>query len=644
MRIIRWIIAAILVLLPVGIATPAQAADTLRSFVCTSSIDWRCQPANLPILIELGVVEAGAAGGGAAGGTAVVGASAGGATGGLSVGGSAAGLGILSVAYCWIISIITPTNCDAAAKGIMGMNGVKDLTLKTDPTWTPPAGFTCDWPGGPRTSGTGSLSAALTHSCVSNPLVANSSSNWASASVVGDFVFRAVPSGTGSRGLTMTIDPTGTPAGAWQLKVIVRCQNTTTPGLSTTTPVQTINSVTTGGDASTTVVVATTTLCGSGYLPRAVEMQVGPSTSITYGTIWNYLDPEPVPASTDIRGESQTTIICKNPATGETLPVTTSTGQQVVPPGSDIRVADAACPLGWINISTKIDFDPFGTAPPVEVVPPTAPDPGIESLPDDYPDCFPAPSSGACALTLWQVQPSGGLLSCGEIGQLCIGWAQSPSAPSQYKCYYGPYEIDLNKCSAYRAPEHGVLPNTKPDGSTIPYNEPVPSSWGNPTLDPITGLPVPVPTPSTPLDPERAECFPTGWGALNPVSWVIQPMMCALERAFVPRPSAIQSMVDGVAGAWESTMFAQLEPIVAPFLTLPVFDGCDGLPIDMDFDWPIVWGIHWRFGEACEGPLNTTAQIVRAITGVGIVLLGIRTLTSMFGGVIQFRGFGKSGE
>jgi len=60
MRARGWIAAgvvAVFALVPVGLATPAQAADAVRSLSCISSVT--CNPANLPIVAELGIGSAG---------------------------------------------------------------------------------------------------------------------------------------------------------------------------------------------------------------------------------------------------------------------------------------------------------------------------------------------------------------------------------------------------------------------------------------------------------------------------------------------------------------------------------------------------------------------------------------------------------
>lgn len=48
-------------------------------------------------------------------------------------------------------------------------------------------------------------------------------------------------------------------------------------------------------------------------------------------------------------------------------------------------------------------------------------------------------------------------------------------------------------------------------------------------------------------DGESGDCFPSGWGALNPVSWVKQPVQCALRWAFVPSAGAVDEFKSGVS-------------------------------------------------------------------------------------------------
>lgn len=629
-------LSGVLALVVPGVS-PAQAVDVYKTFVCTSSIDPRCNPANLPILIELGIVQ-----GGAGTGTAVVtGTAAGGAPAAGLIANGAVGLGITGIFACILMG-----ECETGiVKAISKTGGVEGLLLETDPAWTPPSPtFMCNWPH-TRSSPDG-LSAAYLADKSCNSLPLHSASNVAPGSLVevGDFqMFGAITPGTSDRGVTITIDPVGTPSASWNVSVILNCGGPFNTATSVPYPI-------TGSATSATVVHNMSTLCPSGLTPRFVQVVAGTGSTWVVGVGWNYLDPTPSgPASPDIRGQAQTTIECLDPSTMDTVTVTVPSDAQVVTPGDYIAVPDAYCPLGWINTETRIDWKPFGETEWEPIVEPTPTHPEIVELPTEYPDCFPAPAGQPCELTLWQVQPNGDLDFCGGIGQLCIGWAQSPQADDRYQCRYGSYVIDLNKCSAYRFPDEGILPNVDPDGETIPYRAPRPAPDSNPVMDPATGLPVAVPVtpPAGDIVPGRTDCFPTGWGVLNPVSWVLQPLRCGLEWAFVPRTSVVTQTQQGWDAKIGSTVLGQMNAVGAEFVAMfEVSAGsCQGPPVPIEFGPGPLFGsggmseTYYPF-SACDEPMAGFAAMFNVLSlglmFVAAQLASIRYVAATFG----FLGFG----
>lgn len=618
-------LSGVLALVP-SYVSPVQAAEVVKTFVCTSSIDPRCNPANLPILIELGIVQ-----GGAGTGTAVVtGTAAGGAPAAGLIANGAVGLGITGIFACVLMG-----ECETGiVKATSKTGGVEGLLLETDPLWTPPAGWTCNWPT-TRSSVDGGPSIVTTLASACNNLPLHQSSTVAVGSLVvrGDFQFFGTVSG---REFTAIIDPVGTPSGGWSVAYRLHCSG----AFSTIGPVTYV----TGGASGTPVTLANPTLCPSGLTPQAAVVQVGTGSEFWVGTGWNYLEPTPSgPADPNIRGQAQTTIECLDPATSDTLTVTVPSDAQVVTPGDYIAVPDAYCPAGWINTETRIDWKPFGETDWEPIVEPTPTHPEIVELPTEYPDCFPAPAGQPCELTLWQVQPNGDLDYCGGIGQLCIGWAQSPQADDRYQCRYGNYVIDLNKCSAYRFPDEGILPNVDADGDTIPYNAPRPAPDSNPVLDPLTGTPVvpAVPGPGAEIEPGRSNCFPTGWGVLNPASWVLQPLRCALEWAFVPRPSVAAAAQSGWNAKIGLTVLGQIGTVTDAFVDMFEVEsgGCQGPPFRFriggdSFPGGGIDETYYPF-SACDEPMAGFATIFNFLSlglmFVAAQLASIRYTAAAFG-------------
>lgn len=101
------------------------------------------------------------------------------------------------------------------------------------------------------------------------------------------------------------------------------------------------------------------------------------------------------------------------------------------------------------------------------------------------------------------------------------------------------------RCTLERVPGVQAPPVTEPgpDGVPVPGGAGAPApaapetcSWGPYTMPAgdCVGLPDPAPAPVPVPGQSDGACFPSGWGLLNPVQWVLQPTKCALVWAFVP--------------------------------------------------------------------------------------------------------------
>jgi hypothetical protein len=294
--------------------------------------------------------------------------------------------------------------------------------------------------------------------------------------------------------------------------------------------------------------------------------------------------------------------------------------------GEDIAIPDVLCDADEVATGTEVEFAPSTGGTPVEVIPPTSPDPIIGDLPVDYPDCF-GPAVNSCRLELWKVGPGGDLEFCGSIGQLCLGWASTPGAETRYQCKYGHYVLPLDACSAYRDPTVGVLPNWDPATSDwFPYNAPVPSPLPNDTG--TGGL------PGVDLDGEitYSECWPSGWGALNPLAWVFQPVRCALEWAFVPRQSVMVTYGAEVTLALADTSVGQVAAMVSGWDVDPSLTGCK------------ISFVHWDTGQvidvvnACDGPMADLAALSRLLTFVSACVLAVGLVRRQIAGIVDYQG------
>lgn len=253
---------------------------------------------------------------------------------------------------------------------------------------------------------------------------------------------------------------------------------------------------------------------------------------------------------------------------------------------------------------------------------------------DDYPEC----RTGACKLDLITlVETPGFPVSCFDLENACDGWFESASRDTDYECHYGIHTVDIDECFVYS----GVF-NQSRILSGAAYSDPMTGVWSG-------GQNSPAPDEQafgqTPQDPDSARrCNGLASDSFDPVAFVMRPVQCALEWAFVPREATVKVKLLELEDGWNSSFLGEMGGIIGQFSEIPIYTGCDGIPIYIEFDWPIEWVLDWNFGESCTGPLAETAALVRIVESAGIILLGIRALTGYLSAVIGFRGFGRQGD
>lgn len=265
---------------------------------------------------------------------------------------------------------------------------------------------------------------------------------------------------------------------------------------------------------------------------------------------------------------------------------------------------------------------------------------------------------------------------------VCEVWAGlSVTAPDRVKCFLGGAEVALSQCGylegAYLV---GGSPATKTnvDGNPatwtppstvpgwVPHKEtdkgPVadptitPSPDPNPSPDPALQpgpKPSPSPSPSTSPSPSPGtgtesggfpssgtnpggvegplgeNCFGAKW-SWNPIDWVVTPVACALEWAFVPSEQVVNATI------------ATTRPTITQKGIAPVVDvimvtadalpdggpGCAGPGIDLSV-------LHqkemWHPFSACTAPMDGVAFIVRTIFSLVIVFAGCFSVVNALG-------------
>lgn len=218
-------------------------------------------------------------------------------------------------------------------------------------------------------------------------------------------------------------------------------------------------------------------------------------------------------------------------------------------------------------------------------------------------------------------------LSCFGLEAACDGWMTSPTRDADYTCQYGGVAQPVQECYAYA--------NT--------FNEEKRLS-GNAYADPKTGEDVGGGTSlrldeqmmgSVPSDASvRRACGGQGWGELNPLEWVLRPVQCALEWAFVPRPSVMYSNAQSIQTAWNTSPPGRVFTTMAAWNLSFNIDGCGGVP------WNFVYGeasVNLGIPSACPGThYADVAAWVRVASSIVFVLGAAFTIRSLAGAAIGF--------
>lgn len=246
---------------------------------------------------------------------------------------------------------------------------------------------------------------------------------------------------------------------------------------------------------------------------------------------------------------------------------------------------------------------------------------------ENFPEC----ATGACKLDLKKKTGGTVLPSCFDLQQECMDWFDQPNREELYQCTYGNDNVQLSECFVYS----GVF---KPERLAIgaPYSDPVTGEWSGGQSSPKAGqdaMADPVRDPNFSRD-----CWAGGWAEFNPVEWIMTPVKCALEWAFVPRASVVELEFAKVNTAWAGTPPGVVIGTVGAWDLDLDLDGCGGIPITWQ-DQTI------NFLDACgDSPLASMAASARPIVSTVLVVAGILAIITIVAGIIGFRGLGQNGS
>lgn len=346
--------------------------------------------------------------------------------------------------------------------------------------------------------------------------------------------------------------------------------------------------------------VMTLAPCNAGE--TVVGLQVPPAQPSwlyqSYGLAWGEFLKGSIPTEIlegDLTfGGSRVDVTCKNAVTGETQHLVADSAWSEEDPTGVLPSCKGRLGDDWYMTNAtvtptlpKVDGEPI----PDEIeIPDFVPDEWTKEVQTtDHPDWQPCETDGkGCALSVW-IDNDPCSVGAGD----CVKWTEVlTQTPNRVTCKYGTRVIESRLCLsipyAYSPTTTNQTTGTKPDTTTSG------PGFGQPT----TTLP-------DPQDQQaKGECFPHGWGLLNPVEWVYKPVKCALVWAFVPK-TPIQVRMD--------RMTAQLEGR-APFSWIAALGDLPGSVAGGGC--PTSWSVTWdgqTYSLLCGTPVEPILRGARVM-------------------------------
>lgn len=151
----------------------------------------------------------------------------------------------------------------------------------------------------------------------------------------------------------------------------------------------------------------------------------------------------------------------------------------------------------------------------------------------DYTTRFGDCADQLCLLDLVTKKTPGSVVSCFDLQQGCEGWWEDPAKASNYECVYGSQVVDLDECAVYA----GLFTPGRVEVGA-PYSDPMTGTWSGSTSAPKPDQQAMGQSLQDPAATWRS-CTGMAVTGFDPVGFVMRPVQCALEWAFVPRPAKV---------------------------------------------------------------------------------------------------------
>lgn len=243
---------------------------------------------------------------------------------------------------------------------------------------------------------------------------------------------------------------------------------------------------------------------------------------------------------------------------------------------------------------------------------------GHQDATDDYKaqrTNFPGCDEGACGLDLQIADDAGTFTSCFLLDSdpnPCVDWFKDPDRATKYQCTFGGQVVDISECFLYS----GVFDPTRRAAGAA-YSDPNTGTWSGGQSTPTEGQAAMGNTVTSPAGPRTCD-VPQSSG-FDPIGFVMRPVECALEWAFVPDPVRVQVSLGGADQAWQQTTPAMVAASVASWKVTPSVTGCR---TDIGFPVPMIGKtVQMPVIDTCPG--SWVGSIAPWCAGVVTVTLGI---------------------
>lgn len=243
-----------------------------------------------------------------------------------------------------------------------------------------------------------------------------------------------------------------------------------------------------------------------------------------------------------------------------------------------------------------------------------------------YPEC----RTGACKLDL--VLTGGSTpVSCFDLDEQCADWFEDPAKLDNYTCIYGIHTVELAECNVYA----GLF---KPGRIEVgaPYSDPMTGDWSGGTNAPSPDRQA---LAQNIQDPAMSRaCAGMASMGFDPVAWVMRPVQCALEWAFVPRPAVAELAGTQLAAQFAERAPGQLVGMVGAWEFQPSMGGCSKTvnwsPNSFSDD-PAAEFVVW---DLCPGStLEFLGVISKIMTGAGFAVMVFLATRRYVSGMVDYR-------